>query len=98
MLMIDTPLSPGAPPAATMVGSAPSACAVDISPTSDSTTGAKQEPLRSPLQPASARRSIRRRYRGHERNHQELDNELIVGVASPRGVGTVRRVQRLGGL
>jgi transposase InsO family protein len=34
----------------------------------------------------------------HERNHQGLDNELIVRVASPRGVGTVRRAQRLGGL
>jgi putative transposase len=34
----------------------------------------------------------------YERNHQGLDNELIVGVASPRGAGTVRRAQRLGGL
>jgi len=34
----------------------------------------------------------------HERNHQGLDNELIVRVASPRGAGTVRRAQRLGGL
>ena len=34
----------------------------------------------------------------HERNHQGLDNELIVGIASARGAGTVRRAQRLGGL
>jgi transposase InsO family protein len=34
----------------------------------------------------------------HERNHQGLDNELIVGVGSTRGVGTSRRAQRLGGL
>jgi transposase InsO family protein len=34
----------------------------------------------------------------HERNHQGLDNELIVGIASPRRAGTVRRAQRLGGL
>jgi len=33
-----------------------------------------------------------------ERNHQGLDNELIAGVTSPRGAGTVRRAQRLGGL
>jgi len=34
----------------------------------------------------------------YERNHQGLDNELIVGVASPPRAGTVRRAQRLGGL
>jgi hypothetical protein len=34
----------------------------------------------------------------HERNHQGLDNELIVRLALPRGAGTVRRAQRLGGL
>ena len=34
----------------------------------------------------------------YERNHQGLDNELIVGVTSPRRTGTVRCAQRLGGL
>jgi putative transposase len=34
----------------------------------------------------------------HERNHQGLENELIVRGAPPRGAGTVRRAQRLGGL
>ena len=33
-----------------------------------------------------------------ERNHQGLDNELIDGERSNRGVGRVRRHQRLGGL
>jgi hypothetical protein len=43
-------------------------------------------------------RGVRVAHYHHERNHQGLDNELIVGVASPRGAGTVRRAQRLGGL
>ena len=33
----------------------------------------------------------------YERNHQGLDNELIVGVTSPRRTGTVRCAQRLAG-
>ena len=51
-----------------------------------------------PLGERHLRRAIREydAHYNHERNHQGLDNELIVGVASPRGAGTVRRAQRLG--
>ena len=53
-----------------------------------------------PLGERHLRRAIREyvAHYHHERNHQGLDNELIVRVASPRGAGTVRRAQRLGGL
>ena len=45
-----------------------------------------------PLGERHLRRAIREyvAHYNHERNHQGLDNELIVGVASPRGAGTVR--------
>jgi transposase InsO family protein len=53
-----------------------------------------------PLGERHLRRAIREyvAHYHHERNHQGLDNELIVGVASPRSAATVRRAQRLGGL
>ena len=43
-----------------------------------------------PLGERHLRRAIREyvAHYHHERNHQGLDNELIVGVASPRGAGT----------
>ena len=53
-----------------------------------------------PLGERHLRRAIREyvAHHHHERNNQGLDNELIVGVTSPRGAGGVRRAQRLGEL